>query len=173
MTMKDFPPDVFDALSAAGWSSGRRDHETMARLERARVPVEHPAFAALAEFGALALGDTGAGEQCARCNVQFDLIAARDESAVRWAALLHTQLVGIGWTHNNHGELYMSEDGRVFENSVVHDAFCFLGANLSEALTRLLRGQKARPMLRPDQAEVRLYGDAFTAADPNLYQWQD
>ncbi|MDZ4775417.1 MAG: SUKH-3 domain-containing protein [Alphaproteobacteria bacterium] len=170
--MNDFPRDVLDALRRAGWTSGRRDHDMVERLNRERVPSEHPAFATLSEFGTLALGDTGPGEQCARSDVQFDLILGGDENAARWAELLHTRLVGIGWTHNSHGELYMSEDGRVFENSIVHDAFCFLGADLAEALTRMHKGQRAKPMLRPEQAEIRLYGDAFGPGDPNLYDWQ-
>lgn len=172
LAMNSFPPDVLDTLRRAGWLPGRRDVEAIERLEREQIPTEHPAFATLSEMGALTFGETGTGEQCARSNVYFDLLTDCDENTARWAEILRTRLVGLGWTHNSHGQLFMAGDGRVFENSMVHDAFCFLGADLAEALTRLLRGQRARPMLRPDQAEVTLYGDKFTADDPNVYRWQ-
>jgi hypothetical protein len=170
--MNSFPSDVLDALRRAGWKPGRRDIDTVQRLEREQIPAGHPAFATLSEMGALTFGETGSGEECARSNVYFDLLTDVDENAVRWAEILQTRLVGLGWTHNSHGQLLMAEDGRVFENSIVHDAFCFLGADLAEALTRLFRGLRARPMLRPDQTEVTLYGDTFTADVPSVYRWQ-
>jgi hypothetical protein len=170
--MNSFPPDVLDALRGVGWKPGRRDTETVQRLEREQIPAGHPAFATLSEMGALTFGEAGSGEECAKSNVYFDLLTDRDENAVRWSDILQTRLVGLGWTHNSHGQLLMAEDGRVFENSTVHDAFCFLGADLAEALTRLFRGLRARPMLRPDQTEVTLYGDRFTADAPSVYRWQ-
>jgi hypothetical protein len=170
--MIGFPPDVLDTLRGAGWTPGRRDAKTIERLEREQIPAGHPAFATLSELSALAVGEIGRGEECARSNVSFDLLTDHDENVLKWASILRTRLVGLGWTHNNHGELFMAEDGRVFENSVVHDAFCFLGSDLAEALTRLLRGQRALPMLRPDQTEVTLYGERFIADDPNVYRWQ-
>jgi len=172
LAMNGLPPDVLYAARDAGWAPGRRDAETIERLKGAHIPAEHPAFASLSEMGGLTFGETGSGEECAKSNVYFDLLTDGDENALRWAEILRTRLVGLAWTHNRHGQLFMAEDGRVFENSTVHDAFCFLGADLAEALTRLLRGQRARPMLRPDQSEVTLYGDTFTADDPNVYRWQ-
>lgn len=66
----------------------------------------------------------------------------------------------------------MAEDGRVFGNSVVHDAFYFLGIDLREALQRLLCGRRAIPMLRPDQTSITLYGDTFVEGDAALYAWR-
>jgi hypothetical protein len=35
----------------------------------------------------------------------------------------------------------------------------------------LLLGRRARPMLRPDQETVDLYGETFTANHPSVYVW--
>ncbi len=142
------------------------------RMRHHDVAASHPAFAALTEFGALALGDVHEGEQCSTSNVFFDLIVDDDANAKAWADLLETQLVGFAWTDNSHGQLYMAEDGRVFGNSIVHDAFYFLGADLREALLCLLRGRRAAPMLRPDQTNITLYGDTFVEGDAALYAWR-
>lgn len=166
------PSELDDALRKAGWTPERSDPEMAERMSRHDVAASHPAFKVLTEFGALALGDVHEGEQCSTSNIFFDLLVDDDPNAKAWANLLETQLVGFAWTDNNHGQLYMAEDGRVFGNSVVHDAFYFLGIDLREALLRLLCGRRAMPMLRPDQASITLYGDTFVEGDAALYAWR-
>ena len=160
------------ALREAGWWPGRRDADMVNYLERHGVPRDHPAYALLAEFGALNVGEVGPGVQCSRSNVYFDLLAGDDPSVTAWADILRTHLVGVAWEHDSHGQLYLAQDGRVFGNSLVHDAFCFLGNSMAEALTRLLRGLRAAPMLRPDQQSVMFYGETLTEGDPRAYRWK-
>lgn len=166
------PSELDDALRNAGWTPGRSDPEMAEHLSRHNVAASHPAFKALTEFGALTLGGTRKGEQCSTSNIFLDLLVEEDPNAKAWANLLETQLVGFAWTDNSHGQLYMAEDGRVFGNSVVHDAFYFLGIDLREALLRLLCGRRAIPMLRPDQTSITLYGDTFVEGDAGLYAWR-
>jgi hypothetical protein len=37
---------------------------------------------------------------------------------------------------------------------------------------RLLLGRKVRPMLRPDQHQVELYGETFTRGHPAIFEYQ-
>jgi hypothetical protein len=89
-----------------------------------------------------------------------------------WEELLGTQLVGVAEAHNGHEELYVDRDSRVFGASIAHDGFCFHGASFVEAMERLLSGRRTRPMLRPDQDRVMLYGDLFTADHPAIYRYR-
>jgi hypothetical protein len=137
------------------------------------VPAGHPAAAILAEFGGLTV-DPGrdAGEECATNDLAF-LALWPDESITRiWGELLGTRLVGIAEVHSGHGELYVAADGRCFGRSCIHDAFYFEGASFAETVERSLLGRRSRPMLRPDQSSVTLYGVRFTADSPEVYQYR-
>jgi hypothetical protein len=73
--------------------------------------------------------------------------------------------------HHNHGDLFVDSFGRYFSISSMHDATCFEGASFAEAMRRLLRGIRCRPMLRPDQHSVMWYGDEFTSNSPEVYDY--
>jgi hypothetical protein len=150
---------------AAGWTSGRRVDLS------ASVPLDHPASAILAEFGGLTVGDGGAGQECAKTTLAFKYVESERSIAV-WADLLQVRLVGVADASHGHGELYVDDSGGYYLASAVHDAFSFAGASFAEAMERLLLGRRSRPMLRPDQANVVLYGEAFTAADPRVYKYR-
>ena len=89
-----------------------------------------------------------------------------------WGGLLGLRLVGIADVHNAHAELYVAADGRCFESSCIHPAFYFRGASFAEAVEGMLLGQRARPMLRPGQESVTLYGERFTENSPELYRYR-
>ena len=55
--------------------------------------------------------------------------------------------------------------------SQIHDAFWFGGASFNEAIERMLLGRRSRPMLRPDQNVVQMYGEEIRADDPRVYKW--
>lgn len=67
-----------------------------------------------------------------------------------------------------HADLYMDERGRLFGTSVVHEAFWFAGANINEALTAMLAGQRWRMMLLRDQHSVTAYGRIITRDDTDV-----
>ena len=112
----------------------------------------------------------GAGEECGTSDVAFRFVEGGDESDV-WSGLLQTVMVGIAIVDHNHGDLFIDSSGRCFVISGVHDATCYEGASFSEAMRRLLRGLRSRPMLRPDQQSVTVYGDEFTADSPEVFDY--
>jgi SUKH-3 immunity protein of toxin-antitoxin system len=89
-----------------------------------------------------------------------------------WTRLLRTELIGIADIHNAHGELYIDREGRCYGASQIHDAFWFEGASFNEAIERMLSGLRSRPMLRPDQKVIRMYGESMRADDPRTHKWQ-
>ena len=151
-------------FTAAGWYLGRSVPVTTV------APVGHPAMAVLREFGGLKVGGNGAGEECASSMVDFCSIE-RDSEIVQWEGLLSSLLVGVAEVCSGHGELYLAADGRCFGRSCVHDAFYFEGPTFFEAIERILRGQRARPMLRPNQELTSLYGILYGRGDSALYDY--
>jgi hypothetical protein len=85
--------------------------------------------------------------------------------------LLGTRLVGIADMHHGHGELYVATDGRCFGRSCMHDAFYFEGASFAEAAEWAMLGRRSRPLLRPEQQSVTLYGIRFAADSPVVYRY--
>ncbi|WP_084030352.1 SUKH-3 domain-containing protein [Bradyrhizobium paxllaeri] len=160
------PASVRPLFVAAGWRPGR----TVALSPALRA--NHPATAILAEFGGLTVGQTGAGEECAKSDVAFRELSPDDLVLGVWDKLLQTQLVGIADVHHAHAELYVDSSGRCFTASVVDDGFSFEGATFGEAIERLLLGRRSRPMLRPDQNTVRHYGEEIRIDDPRVYQYR-
>jgi hypothetical protein len=51
----------------------------------------------------------------------------------------------------------------------MHDAFYFYDEGFVQALERILLGKRAKPLLRPDQTEVHLYGMSYTKVHPDVY----
>lgn len=165
----DFPHDIQWLFEQSGWYSGRRVRLTEDLT--AGYPNDHPALTVLAEFGGLTVGVTGAGEQCATSDVAFEEIHDAMEDIATWSALLETTLIGIAEVHHRHGQLFMDTRGRCYELSLIHDAFSFVGENLEVALGSLLLGRRVRPILRPDQQSVVLYGNEYNAGSPELYKY--
>ena len=169
-------------MGLAGWTPDRRvsvKPELLLRLSEQGLP-NHPAVNILANLGDLHLGETGQGEACTRSDLAFQwLIDCETSDEVEtlrvsaWQDLLRTRLVGIASVHHVHADLLMASDGRCFGMSLIHDAFWLEGLNLDEALVRLLVGQRCRPMLRPDQREVSMWGEHFTTDHPLVYDYQD
>ena len=149
----------------AGWYPGRN------RPVPASIPPGHPAAGVLARFGGLTVGRCGAGRECATSDIRFGPVVPADPDIPRWEALLATTLIGVAEVHHSHGELYVDSSGRYYGLSGVHDAFYLEGLHFSEAVEGLLLGRRARPMLRPDQESVTLYGVDFTADHPGIYRW--
>ncbi len=124
------------------------------------VPNDHPAHEILARYD----GKT-------RGSIQFGLIDPNDvhEEIATWENLLGTRLIGVGLEDHGHAQFYVASDGRCFGSSEVHDAFYFHADSLKKfQLGQMLR-RRSRPMLRPDQASVDLYGIEFFPGDPEIY----
>jgi hypothetical protein len=162
----DVPAGVRSVLLAAGWHPDRRV------VVSPSIPVDHPAAGILAALGGLTVvPDRTAGEECAPHHLAFRELWP-DESITRvWNVLLGTDLIGVAEVDHGHGELYVAGDGRCFGQSCVHTAFYFVGGTFAEALERSLIGLRSRPMLRPNQQSVTLYGIRHTACSPELYRY--
>jgi hypothetical protein len=165
--MLEVPESVRPRFVAAGWYPGRRVPVST------EVPADHPAADILAAFGGLAVRpDHGEGEECAPDDLVFRELRPVELITEVWASLLGTCLVGIAAVHRGHGELYIAVDGRCFGRSCVHDAFYFEGGSFAEAVERAMFGRRSRPLLRPDQESVTLYGIRFTADSPEVYRYR-
>jgi hypothetical protein len=165
--MIELPESVRPLFIAAGWRQWRRV------AVPSSVPAEHPAAAILAALGGLTVyPDRKLGEECAPDDLAFQFLEP-DESIIEvWGGLLSTRLVGVAEVHGSHGELYVAADGRCFGRSLMHDAFYYEGASFAEAVERSLLGKRSRPMLRPDQSSVTLYGIHFTTDSPEVYRYR-
>jgi hypothetical protein len=164
--MNEVPESVRSLFVVAGWRPGR----TVAVSPPLRA--DHPAAAILAEFGGLTVGQTDAGEECAKSDVAFRRLPPDDPILDVWGKLLCTQLVGIADVHHAHAELYVDSSGRCFTASIVDDGFYFEGASFGAAIERVLLGRRSRPMLRPDQDTVRHYGEKIRTDDPRVYRYR-
>jgi hypothetical protein len=134
--------------------------------------MNHPAWQALSRFGGLHVHPDGdAGIECATSDVDFNSPHAPPEVA-KWAQLLRSTLVPVAEVHRCHGLLCIASDGACYGSSYIHDAFYFEGERLEVALERMLFGKRARPMLRPDQSQVSLYGRNFSRGDQEVFPWR-
>lgn len=165
--MVDLPESVRLRFIAAGWYPSRRVAVSSA------VPADHSAAAILAALGGLTVTpDREVGEECAPDDLAFRELWPDESITVAWAKLLGTELVGVADMHRGHGELYVAADGRCFGRSCIHDAFYFEGASFAEAAEGSMLGRRARPLLRPDQMSVTLYGVRFTADSAEVYKYK-
>lgn len=165
--MLEPPASVMPLFVAAGWMPGRR--VAVAPV----VPRDHPAFDVLRQVGGLRVGTVGVGWECARSDIEFkqpDDEVLHEASA--WAELLGTTLIGVAEVHNHHAALLIDSIGRCFGLSYIHDAFYFEGHVFGEAVERLLLGRPARPMLRPDQSSIMLYGEEFPRGHPAIFRYR-
>jgi hypothetical protein len=164
------PPDAMRQwFIDAGWHPGRFVAVPPS------VPPRHPAWYILAAFDGLVLL-----ERDPEPNPDWPPIEALAFRALYpcpavtevWGNLLGTVLIGIASVHNDHAELYIASDGRCFESSNMHDAVYYRGGSFAETIESILLGRRARPMLRPDQPSVTLYGERFTADSLELYRYR-
>jgi SUKH-3 immunity protein len=161
--MVELPESIRPRFVEAGWHPGRRSPVSPA------VPMDHPAAKILAEFGGLTVDPP---EEGGPYSISFRELWP-DESILRvWAGLLDTRLIGIADLGDAHGELYAAADGRIFGRSCMHDAFWFEGDSFFAAVERSLSGRRHRPLLRPDQSSVTLYGIRFTDDSPEVYRYR-
>jgi SUKH-3 immunity protein len=163
----DIPAGVRPLFVTAGWRSGRRVHVD------GRVPELHPAYDVLQEVGGLHVGRSEPrGIECARSDLEFCFCNVDQDILSTWSELLRSRLMEVAEVHNRHGWLLVDQAGRCFGASRIHDALYFEGQTFGEAVERLLLGRKARPMLRPDQDQVDLYGSTFSRGHPAIFDYR-
>ena len=163
MPIVTVPKHLTAAFEGAGWYPER------AVALPAGVPVDHPAASLLATLSGLAVGRTGKGIECAASDIRFGFVPSRPDVSA-WGDRLGTSLLGVAEYHNAHAELFVDTSSRCFGQSRIHDAFYFEGDPFWDAVARIIEGRRARPLLRPGQGAVRLYGHRFTADSPELYR---
>jgi len=160
------PETVRQSFIDAGWRPGRSVDVPAA------VPAGHPARDVLAAFGGLVILEREPEEGWPVIE-EFVFGILQTTRYIRvWERLLRSRLVGVARVHSDHAELYMDVTGRCFGRSLMHDAFYFHGESFAEAVEGRLLGRRARPMLRPGQPSVTLYGVPYTADSPELYRYR-
>lgn len=137
------------------------------------IPHNHPAVGLLTQLNGLTVGECGTGEECASSDITFECYGdlQQDSTVLQWQQILSTTLVNIASVDHSHGALFMDSLGACYGMSLVHDAFWFDGNCFGVAAERILLGRKARPMLRPGQTTISLYGETYTADHPNIYHY--
>jgi SUKH-3 immunity protein of toxin-antitoxin system len=161
----ELPSSVRAAFATAGWAAPRQ--VTVPPV----VPRQHPAYEILTEFGGLKIGQVGRGEECAKSALTFEYVES-NPAIPAWADLLQSQLIGVAEIDNGHAELYVDASGRFFFASCIHDAFAFAGVSFGEAMECVLLGRRSKPMLRPDQSSIEMWGEVFTSDDPRVYTYR-
>ncbi|HUI96128.1 MAG TPA: SUKH-3 domain-containing protein [Xanthobacteraceae bacterium] len=163
----DMPVNVRPLFVAAGWHAGR----CVAVDER--LPARHPAHDVLQEMGGLYVGRTeGGGIECARSDLQLDFSDECAGDISTWSALLRRRRICVGEFHNGHGWLLLDEAGRCFGANAIDDVVDFAGRTFAAAVEGLLLGRRARPMLRREQQEARLYGERFPRGHPAIFDYE-
>jgi hypothetical protein len=166
--MNEMPQDVKQWLVDSGWEPNRE----VAVPDS--LPRNHPAWDVLRSFGGLKLLERNCEpEDDPIEEFVFGAFPSDDHRTARkWSQLLKSPLVKIAQVHNDHGELYMDGTGRCFGNSLMHDAFWFEGQSFVDLLQGHLANRRGRPMLRPWQRFVWLYGEKITRDDPRVYDYR-
>ena len=166
-TLFDFSPDVLAWLAQNGW------HTDRAVDVPSWIPSQHCAHSILQSFGGLSFlsyDDEFPDEPTAE--LEFRPLTLKDKTATIWSRLLRSKVVGIGYGHNQHENVYADADGRIYGGSLMHDAFYLRGLTLPDCFHNLLTNTRARSMLRPDQRSVMLYGVTFTSASEEVYRYK-
>lgn len=161
------PAKVLEHFVIAGW------HEKRCVPVLAFVAKNHPASQVLAQFGGLTVGTCGPGIECSSSDIVFGASKPDDgdDELTTWQELLKTRLVSIADVHHGHGELLIDMKSRCYGRSYIHEAFYFEGNCFETAISNVLLGIRSRPMLRPDQDSVTLYGVDYTAESPETYHY--
>jgi len=153
--MSVVPESMRTPFRKAGWFEGRKV------AVDAAVPTGHPATAILAELGGLALLDPAPNI----CSIAFQYVAEGAAFVAEWEAALGTTMAGIAEEDDGHAELYLTQEGRVVGCSLIHPACFLVGRSFGEAVEAIGRGERASPMLLPEQDEVTLYGITYRQGD--------
>ncbi|TCB99937.1 hypothetical protein E0H26_05220 [Micromonospora zingiberis] len=144
-----FPPDVVNALVAAGWRPHFGD-EVVAmsairdiRAVRGRVhehAVPPAALRTLTAFPSLVGARLGPGAQVwiSRFDIRPRQVAHTADTLADFAAVIGARLFPIG-TENQHSIIAVDEHGRIFALDQAGE--WFLGADIDEALVTLLLGR--------------------------------
>lgn len=153
------PPHLRKLFEDAGWSS-----------ERSKPLLhENSLDAVYREIGGLRVGKDGPGIQCGVSEVDFETAPIRDPELATWESLLGTSLFRLGSVSGGYASIFISSELKVFGVSEVHDAFYFIGETVPDALDCLFAGRRVRPLFRPDQEFVSLYGDRYHRSHPEAY----
>ena len=87
----------------------------------------------------------------------------------KWESVLRTDLVGIGFEEDGHGELWVATDERCFGLGLSHEAFYFHANSVSELLQMDELGVRSRPMILSDGEHASLYSINFQRGDSRVY----
>ncbi len=163
----EIPKKLQPMFLEAGWHPQRY----VAPPHGQQVEDDHPSTNILTSLSGLHINAAKEGLYCATSDIDFEWVVDSDMSDVRqWEHLLSTRLVGVAAVLEDLGALYVATDRRCFVEEYISPTFSYRGS-FAEAVEGLLLGRRARPMLRPDEDEVTLYGDTFTRASPELYRY--
>ena len=130
------PESILPLFLKAGWFDGR---DTGFKTAQQNI------FAAniFKEFGGLQVGESGAGQDCAKSDVCFfnDFNETIDEADdYKHYEKQLSQLSLIADAQHNHMQVLLAEDGRFYVFTIPDGKLYFAGENFGEAMEQLLLG---------------------------------
>ncbi len=160
--MLTIPPSVELLFRAAGWFAARQIEVDP------RVMVNPLAASLLAEFGGLHVGQTGAGVECARSDIEFGFQDLGWFDAFgAWRNLISRSLTPVADLHHQHGYLLVDTEF-YYAINIIDFELVFHGASFGEAVKQLLLGLRPRPIFHPGQSTQQFYGELINAEDPQV-----
>ena len=158
--MLTIPPSVEPLFRAAGWFPARQVEVDP------QVMVNPLAASVLAELGGLHVGQTGAGVECARSDIEFGFEDLGWFGAFgAWRGMISESLMPIASLHHQH-EYLLVDDRLFYAINIIDHELVYLGGSFGEAVEKLLLGLRPRPIFRPGQDSQMFYGKRIRANDP-------
>ena len=131
----------------------------------------------LKRYAGLTVGACGSGVEVSKSDIEFRIPDTDNpeefNEKVFWEKAMNTKLISIAHVHHQHGELFIAENGFCFGRSYIHDAMWLEGETFSITMKTLLAGYRVKPMLRPDQAVVSVYGVEYNNESAGVFEWKE
>lgn len=136
--------DVVKVLKQSGWRSADDRSGLIAQWEetlREEFVLFPAARRVLEQFGGIEVRQTGPGEECAKSSFRVDpsLAWGEGDRFQMFSQKLGTVLYPLGDIDGGHAFLAVGDNGQVF---ALMDVVSLVGASITDALERLVRGRR-------------------------------
>lgn len=115
--------------------------------------------------------ESSTGLACATNDIHFQLVQPLCTGAERWQSILHTEFIGVAFTHQQYCVLWVATDGAVFTSNDITNVFGFVGSDIRVAIRNELMGIRNQPLMNDDESVLTYYGDAYNRGDSRLFDW--
>lgn len=141
------PPSEFEAqFIAAGWTGDSRGFSPS-------LNHHHVGWDILDSFNDIHIHpESSSGLECAAGHIHFQLVQSPCACVERWQSILHTEFIGVAFTHKQYCVLWVATDGAVFTSNDITDVFGFVGLDIMVAIRNELIGIRSQPLMNDDES---------------------